>query len=99
MDPAQLIQLIERGTVWNLGNDVLYQLCKKYPEHKTPEEIAAKIWLIGRAYAAAIERRKNKDEENDAFYESTVLPIMQRSALDELTRPPKTVHLQYRGYV
>ena len=67
----------------NLGNDVLYQLCKDYPEHKTPEEIIAKIWLIGRAYAAAIERRKNKDEKNDAFYEKTVVPAIQKSSLDE----------------
>jgi hypothetical protein len=82
---SQLIQMTSRGAMWNLGNDILYQLCSRYPEHKSPEVIAAKIWLIGRAYAAAIERRKNKDEEekNDNFYESTVVPIIQKSALDE----------------
>lgn len=80
---AQLIQMTSRGAMWNLGNDILYQLCARYPGHKSPEVIAAKVWLIGRAYAAAIERRKNKDEENDNFYESTVVPIIQKSALDE----------------
>lgn len=79
---AQLIKLTSRGTLWNLGNDVLYQLCKQHPKHKAPDVIAAKIWLIGRAYAAAIERRKNKDEENDNFYASRVVPIIQKSLLD-----------------
>lgn len=80
---SQLIELTSRGTLWNLGNDVLYQLCKQHPKHKAPDAIAAKIWLIGRAYAAAIERRKNKDKENDNFYESTVAPIIQKSSLND----------------
>lgn len=82
INTARLIELTSRGKLWNLGNDVLYQLCKQHPQHKSPDVIAAKIWLIGRAYAAAIERRKNKDEENDNFYESTVVPIIQKSSLD-----------------
>ena len=79
----QLIKLTSRGTIWNLGNDILYQLCKQYPKHKSPDVIAAKIWLIGRAYAAAIERRKIKNEENDNFYELTAVPIIQQSSLDD----------------
>jgi len=82
INTAQLIKLTTRGTIWNLGNDVLYQLCKRHPKHKDPDVIAAKIWLIGRAYAAAIERRKTKGEENDNFYESTVVPTIQKSSLD-----------------
>jgi len=42
-----------------LGNTVLYDLCKSYPRHDEEDVIASKIWLIGRAYAAAIERGKN----------------------------------------
>ena len=41
---------------FDIGNDVLYQMCEKYPSHTNEEEIIGKIWLIGRSYAAAIER-------------------------------------------
>ncbi|MCX5847155.1 MAG: hypothetical protein NTW12_12505 [Deltaproteobacteria bacterium] len=82
INKAQLIELKSRP-IWNLGNDVLYRLCKDYPEHKSPAVIVAKVWLIGRAYAAAIERRKNKDEGNDNFYESKVVSEMQKPSLDQ----------------
>lgn len=54
---------------WMLGNNVLYDLCKKYPLHNNDEEIRAKIWLIGRSYAASIERRRSKNHINDDFYD------------------------------
>lgn len=68
---------------WVLGNSVLYKLCKDYPFHKTDEEIAAKIWLIGRAYAASVERRKNKTDINDDFYSEIVIPKMKKSNIDK----------------
>lgn len=68
---------------WTLGNATLYDLCKNYPKHKTDEEIAAKIWLIGRAYAASIERRKNKTNINDDFYTDTVIPTIKNSDIDK----------------
>jgi len=57
-----------RSKIGDKGNEVLYDMCKKYPSHENIDEIIAKIWLIGRSYAAAIERRKNKKESNDNFY-------------------------------
>ena len=54
--------------IWDKGNEVLYGMCRKYPNHENADEIIAKIWLIGRSYAAAIERRKNKKDSNDNFY-------------------------------
>ncbi len=54
---------------WMLGNNILYNLCEKYPKHNKKEEIRAKIWLIGRAYAASIERRRLKKRINDDFYD------------------------------
>lgn len=73
------------GNDWDLGNKVLYELCKKYPAHKTKSEIVAKIWLIGRSYAAAIERRKkNEDDafEGDGFYLEKVAPAIMNSDID-----------------
>lgn len=68
---------------WALGNSILYDLCKNHPKHKTDEEIAAKIWLIGRAYAASIERRKNKTNINDDFYTDIVIPKIKHSDIDK----------------
>jgi hypothetical protein len=58
--------------VWDLGNRVLYELCSKHLGHGEADEIVAKIWLIGRSYAASIERRRNATQAGDRFYEETV---------------------------
>jgi hypothetical protein len=72
--------------VWTFGNEVLYRLCRDYPKHDDPGIIVAKVWLIGRAYAAAIERRKHADPDNpianDPFYEKVVAPALKDSDLD-----------------
>lgn len=52
------VDLAKADDIWTLGNETLYKLCRDYPEHKTDKAIAAKIWLIGRAYAAAVEAEK-----------------------------------------
>ena len=57
---------------WMLGNNILYKMCSDHPNHTDPEEIRAKIWLIGRSYAAAIERRTKKKHINDDFYDYVV---------------------------
>jgi len=72
---------------WKFGNDILYQLCHDQPEHNNDSVIIAKIWLIGRAYAAAVERRKREGEtvfiQGDPFYELRVVPALRNSQLDE----------------
>lgn len=67
---------------WDLGNDVLYELCRKHPSHREVPVVIAKVWLIGRSYAAAIERRREKETENDNFYVQTVAPTLLRSDID-----------------
>lgn len=59
---------------WSFGNDVLYRMCSEHPLHNNVEEIVGKIWLIGRSYAASIERRRNAKETNDDFYYGNVAP-------------------------
>ena len=64
---------------WNFGNRVLYNLCKKHPFHDNPHEIVAKVWLIGRSYAAAIERTsgsKKRSKDTEDFYYDEVAPEM-----------------------
>jgi len=68
---------------WDLGNQVLYSLCQDHPNHDRGDAIIAKIWLIGRSYAAAIERRKNADDSSDNFYETIVVNKIKKSKLDQ----------------
>jgi hypothetical protein len=83
------------ANVWDLGNKVLYDLCKAHPKHTNRGAVIAKIFLIGRAYAAAIERRKNKKngEENDDFYTSTVVRKLMNSEIDSWIDEAKKVKL------
>jgi len=67
-----------------LGDKVLYDLCKEYPDHKNEQEVFAKIWLIGRSYAAALERGKDENKEiNDDFYQ-IVSKKLKQSDLDTI---------------
>lgn len=84
LSPKKLVKIGKASTPWDLANKVLYEFCEVYPGHKTSDEIVSKIWIIGRTYSAAIERRKPKDNlMGDAFYLDRVSPIILRADLDE----------------
>jgi hypothetical protein len=70
---------------WDFGNKILYDLCFNYPLHVVKSEILAKILFIGRIYAVAIERRKNRadGETNEDFYLKKVVPRIKRSRIDQ----------------
>lgn len=59
---------------WSFGNQILYDMCLKNPSHTNENVIIGKIWLIGRSYAAAIERIKEKSVPSDDFYSDVVAP-------------------------
>lgn len=62
---------------WGYANSILYEMCAKNPQHNNADIIVGKIWLIGRSYAAAVERRRNKDaSDDDDFYYEVVAPKM-----------------------
>ena len=60
---------------WSFGNQILYDMCLKNPSHTNENVIIGKIWLIGRSYAAAIERIKEKSVPSDDFYSDVVALI------------------------
>ena len=69
--------LKQESSHWEFGNSILYQMCKDNPKHDQADVVVGKIWLIGRSYAAAIERRKNADDYlGDDFYYEAVAPMM-----------------------
>ena len=59
----------EYGKRWEFANDILYNMCEDNLGHNDKHVIVAKIWLIGRSYAAAIDRRKLKTNiSTEKFY-------------------------------
>jgi len=84
---AQFVTEALSLAAWDFGNQVLYDLCAANPGHARDDIIIAKIWLIGRSYAAAIERRRSTaDAVGDAFYETVVAPTIRSSAIDNWFR-------------
>lgn len=76
----------ERGidTNWYLFDEILYEMCRRYPDHTNAHEIVAKMAIIGRSYSAAVERRKNTYMTNDRdFYYGYVAPLILDSELDD----------------
>ncbi|MBQ0800023.1 MAG: hypothetical protein KBT63_12145 [Porticoccaceae bacterium] len=43
------------------GNEVLYRMCEDRLHHNDIDTIKSKLWIIGRSYAASIERKAGKD--------------------------------------
>ena len=80
---AEFIQEATSQASWDFGNQVLYNMCTANPYHNQIDVIIGKIWLIGRTYAAAIERRRTSGEASgDAFYETVVAPRIRESEID-----------------
>jgi hypothetical protein len=78
---AQVLQAA-RPSPWDLTERVLYALCRRYPDHRNRAATIAKILLIGRSNAAAIERRRTKTQPNEDFYLTRVEPKFRTSRLD-----------------
>ena len=69
---------------WDFGNNILYKMCRDNFTHDKESCVLTKVLFIGRIYAAAIERRKNKKKDiNDNFYVDTVSPTFIKSKLDQ----------------
>ncbi len=80
---SEAIKKAKSPSAWDKSNEFLYSLCKKYPSHISEDEIVAKILLIGRTYAAAIERRRYIDHFGvENFYLDIVAPKIKESKID-----------------
>ena len=65
------------------GNEVLYRMCREEPRHSNPDIVSGKIWLIGRAYAAAVERGAGKAREQGKDLHDIIAPKISESDLDK----------------
>ena len=70
---------------WDLSNQILYDLCSNHFYHKNDDAILAKTFIIGRTYAVALERRKNKvaSDISDDFYTTDVLNAFKNYDIDK----------------
>lgn len=80
--PRARIESAIQSSPWALCDDTLYALCQEHPDHRKADEILAKVFMIGRVYAASLERRKNADLAGANFFEDIVVPIIQNSEID-----------------
>ena len=83
----------KRPSPWDFSNKVLYDLCLRHPKHIKAEVVLAKMMLIGRSYAAAIERGRSMEDESINFYIEVVAPSLQRSEIDQWIADAKAVRL------
>jgi hypothetical protein len=70
---------LKKKDFWSLSNDILYEMCKKYPSNAIKEQVIAKTLIIGRVYAVSLERGKgNINIRGDKFYSDKVFPSVKR---------------------
>lgn len=76
----------ETGDPWAVSDGILYKLCRDHPLHVKAQEVSAKVLLIGRSYAAALERGRSAastaGSSNEIFYTRDVPRVLGASDLD-----------------
>lgn len=88
------IKNAQKINLWQFGNEILYKLCNDQFEHKIDKYILTKVLFIGRIYAAAVDRRKNKNKiQNDDFYIDGIIPVFKKSTLDKRLKKLKNMNV------
>ena len=72
---------IKKNEFWDFGNSVLYDMCEENSKHKDVGVVIGKMWLIGRSYAASLERTKT-GSKGDGFYEYSLANFINDNDLD-----------------
>lgn len=80
-----LIKDSKELAIYELSNNHLYELFTKYPKHVNAKGIVAKVLILGRTYAAAIERGRGSKGAmtNDEFYTNEVPTAFKGLRLDQ----------------
>ena len=68
--------------VWHAGDQALYRLCEVHPDHSSVQGTVAKLWLIGRSYAAALERSRAPGSKTGAALYEVAASSLRESSLD-----------------
>ena len=87
----------KKSDIWAYGNSVLYKMCEEKPLHNEKNIVASKVWLIGRSYAAAIERTKSGEKlENiiDKFWDAL---NSESDSIDKTLRAINSITIEETG--
>lgn len=77
------IDKVLTDNTWSFSNDILYDMCRNNPLHNEPNKVAGKFLIIGRTYAAAVERRKAYRQYNsEEFYVDLLVPAISKHSDD-----------------
>lgn len=82
---------------WKFCSDIMYDMCSKNPKHTDDDVVAGKILIIGRSYAAAVERCSGKGEmTNDNFYYNKICGLIRDihdldSIIEELNKSKSSI--------
>jgi hypothetical protein len=79
----------ERGKLYSRIDRILYEMCKKWPEHSNLGEIQAKVTIIGRTYATGIERKGNRDKKKGLLETVSKILYKKRRIIDRNIRLPR----------
>lgn len=84
--PEKRVKAAQQDNSWTLANAVLYRMCREHPAHTDANTIVSKFVLIGRTYAAAVDRRRTSDEEplapGEDFHEHRLAPAILEADFD-----------------
>ena len=69
----------ERLRLYSKVDDILYGMCKRWPDHKDIGIVQAKVRIIGRVYAAGLER-KGKQDKSKGIYETIAETLHENRA-------------------
>ena len=82
-----------RENAGGYGNEILYRMCEEQPKHQSINIISSKVWIIGRAYAAVIERRIGKPiRKGEDFCQRKAAPAIKKSKIDKWIEAISDIH-------
>ena len=81
-----------KSSIWDTGNQYLYDLCSAYPDHTDESQILAKVWLIGRAYSASAERGVSGKGKADEYLINLAKKIKSKKIDNKLLQLPNNVN-------
>jgi hypothetical protein len=80
------------AALWKASDKVLYDLCKRFPDHQNRAGANAKLWVIGRAYATGIERQIKSDGGQSSSMEQLAGRIWKnRFSVDRILKKLKSI--------
>lgn len=77
---------------WGLIDEVLYGLCRQYPDHGDRRAVCAKLAMIGRVYAAGLERRVTPPAGQQAIGVITNFVVERAIEVDQIISRLQPLH-------